>query len=73
METQCVPALTGFAMKFLALELRRSDAAALDQVGKADLKREEEPENERGRRNEREPRRCRPPGDATAPGRAPVP
>jgi len=40
-ETHRVPARIGFVIEFLASMARRSDAAALDQMDGANLKREE--------------------------------
>ena len=56
METRRVPALIGFVIEFLASKARHSDAAALGQVDKTDLKREEGPGNEREDRTEGERR-----------------
>jgi hypothetical protein len=59
METRRVSACIGFVIEFLASKVRRRGAAALGQVGGADLKREEVRANgreERARR-ERRPRR----------------
>ena len=64
METHRVPGRIGFVIEFLASKARRSDAAALGQMEKTDLKREEVRGNERGRRSEEGPKPSRPPGGA---------
>jgi hypothetical protein len=54
------------------LKVRRNDAAALGQVDKIDLKREEVRGNERGGRTEWEPKPSRLPASAPAQGRTPA-
>ena len=65
-ETRRVSGRIGFVIEFLALKVRRSKAAALDQVDKVDFRREEERGNERGRRSEEGPKPFRPAEGAAA-------
>ena len=53
MEVHRVPTRIGFVIEFLASKVRRRGAAALGQVDKADLKREEVRGNGRGDRTRR--------------------